>query len=186
MKLAVFASGNGSNFEAIIQAGMSVELLISDKEEAFAVKRAKAHEIPAFVFNPKAYNLKADFEAEIVTQLQNFDVDLIVLAGYMRLIGPVLLKAYEGRIINIHPSLLPAFPGLDAVGQALKSGVKVTGVTVHFVDEGMDTGPIIAQETVKIEDEDTRESLTKKIQHVEHKLYPLTVQHVIHEFRRSV
>ncbi len=103
-----------------------------------------------FSFNPKEYGSKEEFETEIAEELRKRDVELLVLAGYMRLIGPTLLRAFPGRIVNIHPSLLPSFPGKDAIGQAIRAGVKVTGVTVHFVDEGMDTGPIIAQEAVSI------------------------------------
>ncbi|UTR08821.1 phosphoribosylglycinamide formyltransferase [Evansella sp. LMS18] len=186
MNIAVFASGNGSNFEAIVQAGAEVKLLVCDKPGAYALERAESHGIQSFVFQPKDFSSKADYEQQIIEKLNECGIELIVLAGYMRLIGPVLLKAYEGRIINIHPSLLPAFPGLDAIGQAMDAGVKVSGVTVHFVDEGMDTGPIIAQEPVKIEDGDTLDDVTKKIQQVEHQLYPATVQRVIEDLKRGV
>ncbi|MBO0959261.1 phosphoribosylglycinamide formyltransferase [Neobacillus sp. MM2021_6] len=175
-KIAVFASGSGSNFQSIINVireGLlpaEISLLVCDQPRAFAIERAKANQIPCFIFSAKDYSSKAEYETEIAARLK--DVDFIVLAGYMRLIGPTLLKEFEGRIINIHPSLLPAFPGKDAIGQALTAKANWTGVTIHFVDEGMDTGPIIVQERIRIEENETRESLQKKIQLVEHKLYP--------------
>ena len=181
-KIAVFASGSGSNFQAIADAVFSgeisadISLLICDKPGAYVLERARVAEIPSFVFNPKDFPSKADFEQEILLLLKNRNIDLIVLAGYMRLIGPTLLNEYKGRIVNIHPSLLPDFPGKDAVGQALAAGVKWTGVTIHYVDEGMDTGPVIVQERVRIEEDDTKESLQWKIQTKEHKLYPSILQ----------
>ncbi|UTR13680.1 phosphoribosylglycinamide formyltransferase [Salipaludibacillus sp. LMS25] len=184
-KIAVFASGSGSNFQAMIDAveagnlTAEIALLVCDKPGAYAEKRAEKAAIPIFSFSPKRYSGKAAFEQAILTELQRRGVEWVVLAGYMRLIGPTLLKAYEGRIMNIHPSLLPAFPGLDAIGQAFDARVKVSGVTIHFVDEGMDTGPIIAQEPVRIEETDTREDVQHNIQAVEHRLYPQTIQQVI-------
>lgn len=181
-KIAVFASGSGTNFQsvndAIIKGELQAEiaLMVCDKEEAFVIERAKAANVDTFVFSPKAYPNKEAFETEILTQLQEREVDFIVLAGYMRLIGPTLLHAYSHRIVNIHPSLLPAFPGKDAIGQAFQGGVKVTGVTIHYVDEGMDTGPIIAQEAVRVLEGDTRESLQKRIQETEHKMYPVVLK----------
>jgi phosphoribosylglycinamide formyltransferase 1 len=181
-KIAVFASGSGSNFQAIIDVVQSgeleadISLLVCDKPGAFAINRAKAAKIPSFVFNAKDYRSKEDYEQEILEKLRNFGVEFIVLAGYMRLIGSKLLAAYQGRIVNIHPSLLPAFPGKDAIGQALAAKAKWSGVTIHFVDEGMDTGPIIIQERVPIDEDETKESLQWKIQKSEHKLYPSVLQ----------
>jgi len=181
-KIAVFASGNGSNFQAIIDVVTSGELaaeisvLICDKPGAYAVERANEAGIPSFVFQAKVYPSKEEYEEAILEELKKYDVDFIVLAGYMRLIGTTLLSAYQGRIVNIHPSLLPAFPGKDAIGQALAAKAKWSGVTIHYVDEGMDTGPIIIQERVRLEDLETRESLQKKIQRIEHKLYPEVLQ----------
>ncbi|MEH7117565.1 phosphoribosylglycinamide formyltransferase [Neobacillus vireti] len=181
-KIAVFASGNGSNFQAIIDVVTSGELaaeisvLICDKPGAYAVERANEAGIPSFVFQAKVYPSKEEYEEAILKELNKYDVDFIVLAGYMRLIGTTLLSAYQGRIVNIHPSLLPAFPGKDAIGQALAAKAKWSGVTIHYVDEGMDTGPIIIQERVKLEDNETRETLQKKIQQIEHKLYPEVLQ----------
>ncbi|PYZ92236.1 phosphoribosylglycinamide formyltransferase [Salipaludibacillus keqinensis] len=192
VKIAVFASGSGSNFQSIVESAeqkkidASVDLLVCDKKDAYVLTRADKHCIPVFSFSAKDYSSKEMFEKEIVAELQRRDIELIVLAGYMRLVGPTLLREYEGRIINIHPSLLPAFPGLDAIGQAFTAQVKISGVTIHFVDEGMDTGPIIAQEPVRIEETDTKEDVQKKIQSVEHQLYPTTIQHVISQLQRSV
>jgi phosphoribosylglycinamide formyltransferase-1 len=183
MKIAVFASGTGTNFSAILESikskqitNVEVVLLVSDNPEALAVCKAKDESIPVFTFKAKEYPHKQAYEEEILEKLTQGHVDLIVLAGYMRLLGHVLLKAYDGKIINIHPSLLPAFKGKDAIGQALDYGVKVTGVTVHYVDEGMDTGPIIAQKTVTIVSDETRETLIKKIQEQEHRLLPEVIQ----------
>lgn len=180
-RIAVFASGSGTNFQAMIDAvenkqlDAAVVLLVADKPEAKAIERAKQHGIDTFVFNAKEYTSKVQFETEILVRLKELKVDFIVLAGYMRLIGETLLNAFEGRIVNIHPSLLPSFPGKDAIEQAYDANVKVTGVTIHFVDEGMDTGPIIAQEAVYILEDDTIEDLRSKIQKVEHVLYPKTL-----------
>ena len=138
-----------------------ISLLVCDKPEARAVGRAHYHHIPCFAFSAKAYESKEAFEKEILKKLEEYEIDYVILAGYMRLIGPTLLEAYGGRIINIHPSLLPSFPGKDAVGQALEAGVKVTGVTIHYVDAGMDTGPIIAQEAVVVS-EGIREKAYKR------------------------
>ncbi|WP_404447463.1 phosphoribosylglycinamide formyltransferase [Sutcliffiella horikoshii] len=181
-RIAIFASGSGSNFQAITDAcrkgllDATPALLVCDRPGAYVVERATAADIPYFAFAPKSYQTKVEFEDHILQELARYEVDFIVLAGYMRLIGPTLLDAYKGKIVNIHPSLLPAFPGLDAVGQALEYGVKLTGVTIHFVDEGMDTGPIIAQHTIEIGPDDTRESLEKKIHEIEHTFYPKTLQ----------
>ncbi|WP_053361445.1 phosphoribosylglycinamide formyltransferase [Bacillus sp. FJAT-27251] len=184
-KVAVFASGNGSNFQAIldaVQAGTlnaEISLLVCDRPGAFAVDRAARAEVPFFIFNTKDFMDKAAYEMLILEQLKKLEIDFIVLAGYMRLIGPTLLKAYEGRIINIHPSLLPAFPGKDAIGQAFAAKVAKTGVTVHYVDSGMDTGEVIAQRSVDIEPGETKESLQAKIQRVEHELYPVVVERLL-------
>ncbi|RID82298.1 phosphoribosylglycinamide formyltransferase [Peribacillus asahii] len=177
-KIAVFASGNGSNFQSVIDAikagklAAEIGLVVCDKEEAFVLERAKAEQVEAFSFSPKNYPSKEAFEMEILEKLRERDIEFIVLAGYMRLIGPTLLQAYSHRMVNIHPSLLPAFPGKDAIGQAFQARVKLTGVTIHYVDEGMDTGPIIAQRAVPVLDDDTRETLQTRIQETEHEMYP--------------
>lgn len=191
-KIAVFASGSGSNFQAIAvaaQAGtlnVEISLLVCDKPGAFAVDRAEMLGIPALVISPKGYPSKAEYEAEILQKLTGLEIDMIVLAGYMRLIGPTLLEAYERKIVNIHPSLLPAFPGKDAIGQALAAGVEKTGVTIHYVDEGMDTGPVIASGAVKVVPGETRESLQKKIQRIEHSLYPEVLEELLNGEEEAV
>jgi phosphoribosylglycinamide formyltransferase 1 len=183
MKIAVFASGTGSNFSAILESihskkinNVEVVLLVSDRPEALAVQKARDERIPVFTFLAKDYLNKQAYEVEILDELTQRKVDFIVLAGYMRLLGNVLLQAYDRKIINVHPSLLPAFAGKDAIGQALDYGVKVTGVTVHYVDEGMDTGPIIAQQAVTIDSDETKETLIIKIQEQEHRLLPDVIQ----------
>jgi phosphoribosylglycinamide formyltransferase 1 len=191
-KIAVFASGSGSNFQAIAVAAQAgtlnadISLLVCDKPGAFAIDRAEMLGIPAFVISPKSYPSKAAYEAEILQKLAGLEIEMIILAGYMRLIGPTLLEAYEGKIVNIHPSLLPAFPGKDAIGQALAAGVEKTGVTIHYVDEGMDTGPTIASATVKIAPGETRETLQKKIQRIEHSLFPEVLEQLLNGEEEAV
>lgn len=181
-RLAVFASGNGSNFQALIDAVQQgqlqaqLSLLVTDRPGARAVERAHKAGIPVLALSPRDFATKAEYEEQILKRLQEDGIERIVLAGYMRLVGPTLLNVYEGRMINIHPSLLPAFPGKEAIRQAWEAGVKVTGVTIHLVDEGMDTGPIIAQEPVRILPEDTLESLEERIHQVEHRLLVETVK----------
>ena len=181
VKIAVFASGSGSNFQALqesIERGelhAEIQLVVTDKPGAYVVTRANNFGIPVLEISPKSFASKADYEAAIIAELQKRQVQWIVLAGYMRLISNVLLDAYPSRIINIHPSLLPSFPGKDAIGQAMEHGVKVTGVTVHYVDEGMDTGPIIAQVAVPVIEGD-REATETAIHTEEHKLYTSALQ----------
>ncbi|MBY0216212.1 phosphoribosylglycinamide formyltransferase [Paenibacillus illinoisensis] len=180
-RIAVFASGEGSNFQALVDAAKNggldatVDLLVCDKPAARVVQRAKDAGIDCHLFTPKNYESREAYEAEIVEVLESKNIDLVVLAGYMRLLTSVVVDRYAGRLINIHPSLLPAFAGKDAIGQALDYGVKVTGVTVHFVDGGMDTGPIIAQHPVPILPEDTVESISRSIHAAEQQLYPEVV-----------
>ena len=180
VKVAVFASGSGSNFQAIQEAILrheldaTIQVVVTDKPGAGVVKRAQAFHIPVVEFLPKAFFSKEAYERAIISALEERNVEFIVLAGYMRLIGPVLLKKYEGRIVNIHPSYLPAFPGKDAIGQAMAANVDVTGVTVHYVDAGMDTGPIIAQQEVEVV-KGNREATEARIHAVEHVLYANTL-----------
>jgi phosphoribosylglycinamide formyltransferase 1 len=191
-RIAIFASGSGSNFQAIIDAVKAgqlqaeVGLMVSDRPSALVVERAAQHSVPVFTFSPKNYPTKPNYEAEILQELKRREIDFIVLAGYMRLIGSTLLQEFEGRIVNIHPSLLPEFPGKDAIGQAIDAEARVSGVTVHFVDEGMDTGPIIEQRQVLISDDETKETLQRKIQEIEHKLYPAVLQELLHEEKEGV
>ena len=178
--IAIFASGNGSNFEAIAQAcaenrlNAEVVLLICDKPNAFVIKRAEKFNIPVFEFQPKNYANKAEYETEIVELLKKHGIDLICLAGYMRLVSDVLLDEYEGKIINIHPSLLPDFKGLNAIQRAFEAGVKITGVTTHFVDKTLDGGKVIDQVEVPIEN-CTLEELENRIHTAEHELYIKTL-----------
>ncbi|HEY4391894.1 MAG TPA: phosphoribosylglycinamide formyltransferase [Paenibacillus sp.] len=180
-RVAVFASGQGSNFQTLVEAiqngsiDAEIVLLVSDKAKAPVVERAYKAGVDSYVFDPKAYQKREDYELEIATELERRQVDLVVLAGYMRLLTPVLVDRYAGRMINIHPSLLPAFPGKDATLQAWNYGVKTTGITVHLVDGGMDTGAVIAQKAVEIRDSDSLESLEEKIHAAEKELYPEVV-----------
>ncbi|MFD1136703.1 phosphoribosylglycinamide formyltransferase [Paenibacillus urinalis] len=180
-RIAVFASGQGSNFQALVDAAASgkldasIELLVSDRPQAPVVEKATAAGIECHVFKPKEYTSREAYEQEIVAKLEERQIDLVVLAGYMRLLTSVVVDRYAGRLINIHPSLLPAFPGKDAIGQALDYGVKMTGITVHFVDGGMDTGAIIAQRAITVSPEDTTETLAASIHELERELYPEVV-----------
>ena len=180
-KIAVFASGSGSNFQAIQEAILSgqldaqIELVVTDKPNAFVVKRAEQFNIPVFSFEAKNYESKESYEVEITKALQLKKVEWVILAGYMRLVGETLLQAYPNRIVNIHPSLLPSFPGKDAIGQAMAHGVKITGVTVHLVDAGMDTGPILSQKAVEVVDGD-RTATEERIHGIEHQLYTSTLK----------
>jgi len=180
--IAVLASGRGTNLQAIIDAikvgkiDGKIKIVISDNPEAYALKRAQDNQIDTMVFSYKQYNNKKEYEQEILNCLINNNIGLIVLAGYMRLLGSRLIKEYRYRIINIHPALLPSFPGLHAQRQAIEYGVKVSGCTVHFVDEGMDTGPIILQKAVEVKQNDTEEVLSDRILKYEHKLLPRAIQ----------
>jgi len=179
-RIAVFASGSGSNFEAIVSAceegvlHAEVALLVCDRPGARVVGRAAAHGVETFVFAAKEYASKACYEREIVRRLDAAGVELVCLAGYMRIVGDTLLEAYGGRIVNIHPSLLPAFRGAHAIEQAFAYGVKVFGVTIHYVDASLDGGPIIAQRAFAYEGGDIAE-LEAKIHAVEHPLYVETI-----------
>ncbi|MBO1000362.1 phosphoribosylglycinamide formyltransferase [Bacillus sp. SD075] len=186
-RLAVFASGNGSNFQSIAEAIKSgkleaeICLVVCDREDAYVLERAKLENIDSFSFSAMNYSNKTEYELEILEKLRHYEIEFIILAGYMRLIGPILLQEYSQRIVNIHPSLLPSFPGKDAIGQAFDAGVKETGVTVHYVDDGMDTGPVIAQKAVPILEGDTKDILQKRIQEMEHDLYPSVLQELCHK-----
>jgi phosphoribosylglycinamide formyltransferase 1 len=182
MNIAVFASGRGSNFSAIIQAAKkgrikgAVKLLVCDNPEAGVISRAKRSGVKVELVLRKEFSSKADFENKITQALKDNDIKLIVLAGFMRILSPEFVSLYFGRIINIHPSLLPAFKGEQAIKDAFDYGAKITGVTVHFVDDKMDHGPIILQSAVKIEEKDTLESLEAKIHKLEHKLYSRAIE----------
>lgn len=182
MLLGVLISGNGSNLQAIIDACESgkipakVAVVISNNPDAFGLKRAKRHKIPAVAIDHRAFADRNTYELEIVKVLQQHGVELVCLAGYMRIVGEVLLQHYRGKMINIHPSLLPAFPGLHAQRQALEHGVLITGCTVHYVDEGCDTGPIIIQSAVPIKEKDDEVVLSDRILQQEHQIYPEAIR----------
>ena len=179
----VFASGSGSNFEAIVrQLGGSVcevALLVCDVPGAYCLERAARLGVPAVVVDRSAYRSRAEYETAIVELLAPINPDLIVLAGYMRIIGPTLLGAYTGRIINIHPSLLPAFPGLDGIGDALRYGVRVIGVTVHYVDAGVDTGPILDQAAIHLTGDEAPAEVIARIHELEHQIYPRVITRLL-------
>ena len=182
-KIGVLVSGRGSNLQAIIDAiktghitDAAIAVVVSDVGDAYALTRAIEHGIKAVHVNPKSFTTKESYEEEILTLMRKERVDLILLAGYMRIVGKRLLDAYPNKILNIHPALLPSFPGLHAQEQAFNYGVKVTGCTVHFVNEGIDTGPIILQRSVPVLEDDTPDSLADRILKQEHKIYPEAVK----------
>ncbi len=180
-RIGVLVSGRGSNLQALIDAarrgelGGEVAVVVSNVAGAPALERARAAGIPA-VFRDHRGKKREDFDAELVEVLSAHRVDLVCLAGFMRLLSPVFVRAFPGRVVNIHPALLPAFPGLDAQRQAWEHGAKVSGATVHLVDEGLDSGPIVAQEAVSVLSRDTPETLAARILEVEHRLYPRAVR----------
>lgn len=182
LRLAVLASGRGSNLQAIIDAieqrrlQAVLAVVISNKAEAQALERARKHGAPAVFLDPKATPGREAYDAVILEHLRKHDVGLVALAGYMKIVTRVLIDAYAHRIMNIHPSLLPAFPGLAAQQQALDWGAKVSGCTVHFVEEGVDTGPIIQQAGVPVLEGDQAESLEARILEQEHRIYPEAIQ----------
>ena len=182
-RIGVLGSGKGSNFVAIADAcaagkiPATIALVLSDVESAGILGHARERNLPARFIAPGKFRTKLDEEAEnaYIQALREANVNLIVLAGFMRVLKGDFLRAFEGKIVNIHPSLLPSFPGLEAWKQALEAGVKVTGCTVHFVDAGVDSGPIIGQQTVAVLDDDTTETLHQRIHAAEHELYPKCV-----------
>lgn len=182
LRIGVLASGRGSNLQSIInniQEGKikaSIKIVISDKKNAQALDRADNYDIKSVFVNPAKYSSRMNFEKELLEMLNNQGVELILLAGFMRILSPFFIKKYRGKIMNIHPSLLPSFPGLHPQRQALDYGVKVSGCTVHFVDEGMDTGPIILQAAVPVKRGDTEETLAARILEKEHIIYPEAVR----------
>ncbi len=182
MNIAVFASGFGSNLQAIIDAVKSkkikanLKLVVSDIPSCYALKRAKKAKVQTLVQLAKDFADRQSYDKEIVRQLRKRKIDLVVLAGFMRILSPYFVKAYKNRIINIHPALLPSFKGSYGVRDAFQHGVKVTGPTVHFVDEKMDHGPIILQEPVPVKENDTEETLAQRIHDAEHRIYPLAVK----------
>ena len=170
-KIAVFASGNGSNFQVIAEQ-FPVEFVFSDHRDAYVLERAEKLGVTAHAFELKEFDNKVAYEEAIVTLLEKYDIDLICLAGYMKIVGPALLAAYEGRIINIHPAYLPEFPGAHGIDDAWEAGVDQSGVTIHWVDNGVDTGKVIKQVRVPRLADDTIDSFEARIHENEYKLYP--------------
>jgi phosphoribosylglycinamide formyltransferase-1 len=182
INIGVLASGNGTNLLAIIEAIKTgridgvINIVISDKSDAYALKRARFYNIKTNSINPEGFDNREEYDREIVSILKEKEVDLVVLAGYLKMLTPYFINAYKNKIMNIHPALLPSFPGLHAQKEAFDYGVKLSGCTVHFVDEGLDSGPIILQKAVKVKEDDTEETLTKRILKEEHKLYFHAIQ----------
>ncbi len=183
MKIGVLASGRGSNFQSIIDAiesgylDASVGLLIADNQSAFALERAEKHGIEHLVMVPEKFSSRDEYFKDIAVQLHERRVELVVLAGFMRIVGKPLIDEFPSRIMNIHPALLPSFPGLHGQQQASDYGVKIAGCTVHFVDEGMDTGPVIIQAAVTVKDSDSEETLSSRILKLEHRIYPAAIRY---------
>lgn len=181
-RIAVLVSGRGSNLQAIINSvengyiKAQINVVISDIGAAYALERAKKHGINTVHIDPKQFGSRDSYEEEVLRILKNHDIDLVLLAGYMRILGKTLLTLYKNRILNIHPALLPAFPGLHAQEQAFEYGVKVAGCTVHFVNEELDGGPIVLQKCVDVRDDETAETLAERILEQEHKIYPEAVK----------
>lgn len=182
LNLGVLASGRGSNFQSIIDeiaAGKidaSVKLLVVDNPDAFAVERARKHSIESLYLNPKEFPSRDAYFSRIADELKARGVELVILAGFMRVVKKPLIDAFTNRIMNIHPALLPSFPGLHGQKQAADYGVRISGCTVHFVDEGMDTGPVIIQAAVPVSPDDTEDTLSARILGLEHKIFPEAIR----------
>jgi len=180
--IAVLVSGSGSNLQAIIDSAESGEIpgkigvVLSNKADAYGLVRARNHGIPAEVVDHRSFGSREAFDARMVEVLRGYDVELVCLAGFMRVVTPVFLRAFPGRILNIHPALLPSFPGTHGPGQALRYGVRFSGCTVHFLDEGVDTGPIVVQAVVPVYEDDTEDALAARILKEEHRIYPLAIR----------
>lgn len=180
--MAVLASGTGSNLQALLDdevVGPAIRLVVSDRAEAKALDRARSAGIEAMHLDPKDHEGREEHDGALVELLRQRQIDLVCLAGYMRILSPVFVRAFWGRTLNVHPALLPAFPGAHAVRDALAWGVKLTGCTVHLVDEEVDHGPILAQEAVPVLGDDDESSLHARIQEAEHRLYPAAVRRMI-------
>ncbi len=182
MNIAVFVSGNGTNLQAIIDAisrgeiKAKIALVASDNKDAYALVRAKKANVETFVLSPKDFKSREDYDRKIIKELEKRSVRLVVLAGFMRLLSPYFVRQYKNKIMNIHPALLPSFKGTHGIKDAFEYGMEMTGVTVHFVDGELDHGPIILQEAVSIDGDDTLETLEEKIHKVEHRLYPKAIR----------
>ena len=182
LKIGVLVSGRGSNLQAIIDKiedgylNCNLKIVISDKKEARALARAEKHNIKSKFIDPEKYKTRINYENEMIKVFEKEEVDLLVMAGFMRILSPHFINHFENRIMNIHPSLLPAFTGLDAPKQALDYGVKISGCTVHFASEKMDSGPIIIQRAVEVKEGDTEEKLARRILKEEHKILPKAIK----------
>ena len=182
LKLGILISGNGSNLQSIIDhiekgsLKAIIKIVISNNPDSYGITRAKKHRIPVVVIKNGDFKNKEEFDLELIKILKNNSVALVILAGFMRILTPVFLKTFPHKIMNIHPALLPSFPGIHGQKQALEYGVKISGCTVHFVDEGVDTGPIIIQSAVQVFDDDTEKTLAARILKEEHRIYPQAIQ----------
>lgn len=182
VNIAVLCSGSGTNLQAIVDAvkakrlSVNIALVVSDNKSAFALVRAKGAGIETLFIDPKEFKGRESYDKEVVKHLKKRKVELVVLAGFMRIISPYFVNEYRNRIMNIHPAILPAFKGGHAIKDALEHGAKVTGATVHFIDERVDNGPIILQRTVDVREDDTEESLLERVHRVEHEIYPLAIK----------
>ena len=182
VNIGVLASGRGTNLQAIIEAigdgkiAGEIKVVISDNPDAYALKRAQQYLIDTRYIDFNGFKNREDYDKEMIKTLKEKKIDLIVLAGYMRILSPYFIGTYKNKIMNIHPALLPSFPGLHGQKQAVEYGVKISGCTVHFVDEGVDSGPIILQKAVEVSVDDTEESLAEKILEEEHQIYPRAIQ----------
>ena len=191
-RIAVFCSGEGTNLQAILEAIRRKRLktvlavVVSDHSSAFALTRARGAGIESLVLRPRDYPSRTEYEKALLRKLKARQIDAVVLAGFMRVLSPTFVRAYRHRILNIHPALLPSFRGMTALRDALRQGVKVTGVTVHLVDEGVDTGPIVLQEPVRVKPGDTEKTLHERIHRVEYRLYPKAIELLLQEKLRVV
>jgi phosphoribosylglycinamide formyltransferase-1 len=183
-RLAVLASGGGTNLQALLDdpvVGPWVVVVVSDRRDAQALERARRRGVEAIVVDPAALAGRAAFDRAVLETLRQREVDVVALAGFMRIAGPELVRAFEGRMLNVHPALLPAFPGTTSVADALEWGVKVTGVTVHLVDEEVDHGPIVFQEAVEVRPDDDWDALEARVHQVEHRLLPAAVRALVED-----
>ncbi len=182
VNIGVLVSGSGTNLQAIIEAieagkiDGKICIVISDNPDAYAIKGAKKYNIETQYINYKEFNNREEYDKKIVSILKEKNCDLVVLAGYMKILTPYFINTYKNKIMNIHPALLPSFPGLHVQKKAIDCGVKISGCTAHFVDEGLDSGPIIIQRAVEVKEDDTEETLAKRILKEEHQIYPRAIQ----------
>ena len=187
MNIAIFCSGNGTNLQAIVNSQKKghikaeIKLVVSDAPSCYALTRAKDAGIKTLVVERKNFKTKKDFEEEILKALKKENIDLIVLAGYMRMLSEDFIASYENKILNVHPALLPSFKGTQGIKDAFEYGVKLTGTTVHFVTKDMDSGPVILQSSVKVTEDDTEETLREAVHEEEHKIYPRAIQLFVDE-----